>query len=74
MRVKKLSAAMGGLLFCAVTLMPLAACEKKGPMEELGETIDDAVDDAKDAVEEIGDEVEDTADEIQDEVEDGGNQ
>ena len=35
----------------AISASTLAACEKKeGPMEEIGEEVDEAVDNAKDAV------------------------
>ena len=40
----------------------LTGCEEKGPMEEMGESIDDAADDAGDAMEEAADDIEDAAD------------
>ncbi|MGI9013611.1 MAG: hypothetical protein ACR2GY_05095 [Phycisphaerales bacterium] len=43
------------------TATMLTACEK-GPAEEAGDNIDDAVDDAGDALEDAGDEIEDVFD------------
>lgn len=40
----------------------VAGCEEKGPMEEAGERMDDALDDAGDAIEDAGDKVEDAVD------------
>ena len=37
----------------------LAGCEQEGPMEKLGEKVDNAVEKAGDAVEEAGDKVKD---------------
>jgi hypothetical protein len=42
--------------------MTLAACEKEGPAERAGKTLDNAVDDAGDAVEDAGDKVKDAVD------------
>jgi predicted small lipoprotein YifL len=39
------------LLLAMLLALPLAACEKKGPMEKAGEQIDEAVEDAGNAVE-----------------------
>ena len=37
-------------IFCAVLLFGLAACEREGPMEKAGRSVDRAVDKAGDAV------------------------
>jgi predicted small lipoprotein YifL len=62
-------------LICAIALS-LGACEKKGPVEQLGEEIDEAVDTAKhggeesaatkadDAMDEVREGVEETTDEL----------
>ncbi|RBP52779.1 hypothetical protein [Arenicella xantha] len=55
------------------SLVALAGCEEKGPMEKAGESIDNAVDDAGDAINDAGDEVEDAADDAADEIEDAAN-
>jgi hypothetical protein len=46
--------------------LSLAACEKDGPAENLGERVDDALDDASDRAEDVRDELEDAADEVED--------
>jgi hypothetical protein len=62
------------LAFGLVALFALpfgVACDRhEGPAEELGESIDDAVDDLKDSGEDLGDKLEDAADEIKDGAED----
>jgi hypothetical protein len=40
----------------------VAGCEEKGPLEEAGERMDDALDEAGDAVEDAGEEVKDAVD------------
>jgi type II secretory pathway predicted ATPase ExeA len=61
-------------LICAIALS-VGACEKKGPVEQVGEEIDEAVDTAKrgeespatkvdDAVDEMREGAEETADEL----------
>ena len=39
----------------------LAACEEEGPAEQVGESIDESVEEAGEAVEEAGEEVQDSA-------------
>lgn len=63
-------------LLAATLSMGLAACEKKGPVEQAGEEVDEAVDTLKnggeestenkvdDAIDEARDGAEDTADEL----------
>lgn len=43
----------------ALLLGPLAACEQEGPMEKLGENIDEAVEEAGEGIEEAADKVKD---------------
>lgn len=60
------------LLTVALTALPLVGCaEEQGPMEEMGEDLDEAVDDVQDAVEDAGDEIQDAADDVGDEIEEG---
>jgi hypothetical protein len=49
-REKALRTGMGALFLCGMIFLPLAACEKDGPLEEIGEEIDDAIDEVEDAV------------------------
>lgn len=54
----RISAALFALLFALGGGAMLTGCEDKGPAEEAGEKIDEAIDDAGDAIEDAGDEVE----------------
>lgn len=73
--MKQLNRTLWVLLAVAVLVLPMAACEREeGPMEEMGETLDDAVDDAQDKVEDMGDELEDAGDEAEDALEDAGDE
>jgi outer membrane lipoprotein-sorting protein len=50
-RVKKLMSSMAFALFVGVLVLPAIGCvEDDGPMEEVGEEIDEAAEDIKDAV------------------------
>lgn len=51
------------LFLMAILAFAFVGCEKDGPAEELGEKVDDAIDDAGDAMEDAADEVEDAIDE-----------
>lgn len=42
--------------------LPLTACDNDGPAENMGESVDEAVDDTGDAMEDAGDSAEDTFD------------
>lgn len=71
--VNKLNRTLLILLAAGVLLFPLAACEREeGPMEEMGESLDNAVDDLKDNTDDLGDNLEDAADDLGDAVEDAG--
>ncbi len=48
---------------CSIAL-GLAACEKKGPVEQFGEEVDEAIDTAKSGEESVGTKLDDAADEI----------
>lgn len=43
-----------------------AGCDNDGPAENLGEQVDDAVDEARDGIEDAADEVRDAADDVGD--------
>lgn len=51
------TAAATALAFAAA--LTLSACEEEGPAEEVGESIDNSVEQLGDAVEDAGDDVED---------------
>jgi len=58
---------------CCAILVGLAACEKKGPLEQTGEEVDEAVDTLKRGGDEsTSNKVDDAADEARDVVEDEG--
>lgn len=52
----------------------LAACEKKGPVEQIGEEIDEAVDTAKQGEESLGTKLDDAADEIREGAEEAADE
>ena len=61
----KKAPALALILFAAIFAY---ACEKKGPAEEAGEKIDDAMSETADAVEEAGENMEEAAEEVADKV------
>lgn len=56
-------------LVCAMSL-GLAACEKKGPLEQAGEEVDEAVDTVKNGEESTSSKVDDAFDEAREAAED----
>lgn len=56
-------------LLCAMSL-GLAACEKKGPVEQAGEEVDEAVDTIKNGEESTATKVDDAVDEAREAAED----
>jgi len=51
----KLTTTIATALLAAALMITLPGCEKKGPMEEAGEKIDDAVKDTSKAIEDATD-------------------
>lgn len=49
-----------GLALALVTAFGLAGCEEEGPAEQVGEKIDESVEETGEALEETGDEIEDS--------------
>lgn len=75
--MKKTSKTLSFLMILALGLGAgfLVGCEREeGPAEELGESIDDAVDELKDDGENLGDKIGDAVDELKDEGEDLGDE
>ena len=61
-------------VFAATAALGLAACEKKGPLEQAGEEVDEAVDTIKNGGEEsTANKVDDAVDEAREAVEDKKN-
>jgi predicted small lipoprotein YifL len=54
------------VLLAPMLALGLAACEKKGPVEQAAEEIDEAVDTAKDGKESVATKVDDAVDELRD--------
>ncbi|MBN8279209.1 MAG: hypothetical protein J0M16_01225 [Gammaproteobacteria bacterium] len=52
------------------SLLALTACEKKGPAEQLGEEVDEAVDTVKNGEESTASKLDDAVDEAREAVED----
>lgn len=55
MNLSKTGKTIASALLVSALLIPLSACEKKGPLEEAGEAIDETVEDAGDAIEDATD-------------------
>jgi predicted small lipoprotein YifL len=64
MMKKKAVAAVAAV--AAMTIMGLSACEKKGPIEQAAEEIDEAIDTAKRGEESVATKVDDAIDELRD--------
>jgi predicted small lipoprotein YifL len=60
-------------LACALSI-GLAACEKKGPLEQAGEEIDEAVDTVKDGEESTANKVDDAIDEAREGASDAADE
>ena len=59
------------LLAAMLMTLPLyVACESKGPLEQAGENIDAAIEDARNGGETLGNTIDDAADDVRDGVED----
>jgi hypothetical protein len=73
--IKKLNRSILVLLAAGLLLLPLTACKQKeqGPMETLGESVDDAVDEIKDNADDLGDELEDAGEDLEDAADDLGD-
>lgn len=61
-----------------IAILALAGCDNKGPAEQAGEEIDEAIEDMRNGSEELGnklddamDDIRDTADDVADDIEDG---
>ena len=51
-------------IFLALMIGPLAGCEQDGPVEEFGETVDEAVEDTGDALEDAGDKIAEACEDV----------
>jgi predicted small lipoprotein YifL len=61
---------MKTLALLLVMMAPLAACEKTGPLERLGEDVDEAVEDIRNGGETTGNKIDDAIDDVRDDIED----
>ena len=57
----------------ALLSLSLLGCERQGPAERAGESIDETVDEVRDQMDEAGDSLDDMADDAQDAVEDAAD-
>jgi hypothetical protein len=51
-------------------ILALTACAKQGPLEQLGEEVDEGVEDIRNGGETLGNEIDDILDDIQEDIED----
>ncbi|MAX24008.1 MAG: hypothetical protein CMJ19_05835 [Phycisphaeraceae bacterium] len=56
------------IMMFALGAMTWVGCDNDGPMENAGETVDEAVEDMGDAAEEAGNDIEDAVDDAQDKM------
>jgi hypothetical protein len=63
---------MKWLMLIPMTVL-LMACEPKGPIEQTGEEIDEAVEDMKAGGETTGNKIDDALDDVSDDVDDATN-
>jgi hypothetical protein len=67
--MKELRATAIALLLTGMSF-GIAGCEKKGPLEEAGEAIDEGIEDVREGVEDAAEEVEDAAEEAEEALRD----
>ena len=58
----KMNSGIAAAIFLSFAVAGLAACEKKGPAEQAGETIDNAAKKTGDKIEETGEKIKDAVD------------
>ena len=58
------------IVAASVLLLGLWACEKQGPLERVGEEVDEAVEDVRAGGETLGNKIDDAADDVREGVED----
>lgn len=59
---------------CGSLILGLAACDNKGPVEQVGEEIDEAVDTARNGGESTANKVDDAVDEVREGVKDAADE
>ena len=57
-----------------MTLPLFAACEKQGPLQRIGEEVDEAVEDVKNGGETTGNKVDDAVDDVRDGINDAADE
>ena len=68
------SATIGAAMLAAMLSLGLAACEKKGALEQAGEEVDEAIDTAKRGEESTANKVDDAIDEARDGAQDAADE
>ncbi len=58
------------ILAASTLILGLWACEKQGPLERVGEEVDEAVEDVRNGGETIGNKVDDAVDDVRDGIDD----
>ena len=56
--------------FALLLILPLFACTQKGPLEQLGEEIDEGVEDIRNGGETLGNQIDDVVDDVRRDIED----
>jgi hypothetical protein len=58
------------ILMALLLTLPLLACEKQGPLEQVGEEIDEAVEDVRAGGETTANKIDDAIDDVRKDIED----
>lgn len=53
-----------------IFMLPLFACSDNGPLEQLGEEVDEGVEDIRNGGETLGNQIDDAIDDVRDDIED----
>ena len=61
-------------VLCALLTVPLAACDNKGPVEQVGEEVDEAVNTVREGGESTATKVDDAIDEVREGVKDAAEE
>jgi hypothetical protein len=58
------------IIATSTLILGLWACEKQGPIERIGEEVDEAVEDVRNGGETVGNKLDDAADDVRDGIDD----
>jgi hypothetical protein len=65
---------MKTLIVLLIAIWGIAACEQQGPLERVGEEVDEGIEDLRNGGETLGNRIDDAADDIRDGVDDAADE